>query len=185
MDAAIAFPAELGIQNRFLLVSQGCIKLVNVGVGQASGTSNPLLGCIVSFKYNDTRAVVSYTGGGDLGPADPITVPLTRLKWGTVVRLTVSAQPRGGDPVTLTAAVDEIGDYLCRSTLPAPAGSIRFFDGSLFIGAANLTAGICDDPSTASLSVVRPVGTSNFRAEFSESVSHLGGVSDVVAATIR
>jgi hypothetical protein len=155
-------------------------------LGTASAISNPISGCIVVFQYADTQATVSFGGGGDLAPAS-VTIPITRQKWPTVTTLTVTPQDRAGAPVTLTASVDEFYEFMCRSRVPAPSGAIRFFDGTLFLGQTVLTppSGSCQNPSVATLTVARPVGTSAFRAEFTETEAHLGSVSTTVSVTIR
>jgi hypothetical protein len=202
VSVSISFPAELGLVNRrvtFQLPSSSsgqitdgssntiavgeasnCVDFTDVGIGRATGNSPGA--CFVQFPNGATSATIQYGGGGDLAPTS-IVLPLQQARWPTVT--TLSAAQTAPGLVALTVTVDE-SSSVCRRTLPPPQGSIRFFEGTLLLGEVPLQPGTsCDSPSFVSLTIGRPVGTRQFRAEFSATATHQASVSATVPLVVQ
>jgi hypothetical protein len=95
--------------------------------GQAAYTTSALSGGIHEIK-------ATYAGDATLAPSTG-SVRQVVIKYATTTTLVSSQDPSGhAQPVTFTATVTSAG--------PTPTGSVKFFDGTIKIGAATLSGGV-------------------------------------------
>jgi hypothetical protein len=186
IPVSIKFPSELGILTRSVRVDlirntvtldQLNFPLINVGVGEAS--SNLLF----PVPFDTRNIIVTYPGGGDLATSS-VTIPVQRRLIPTQSFMRLMASPTL-QPLTLQATINGCPPAADCSTLPAPSGTVRFFDGDLLLGETPARSASAGQSSASLGNVVRPPGTRQFRVQYAGDSVYAGSTSNSLPVTVQ
>ncbi len=186
IPVSIKFPSELGILTRSVrvdlirntvILAQLNFPLINVGAGEAN--SNLLF----PVPFDTRNVIVTYPGGGDLA-ASSVTLPVQRRLIPTQSTMRLIASPTL-QPVTLQVTINGCPPAADCATLPAPSGTVRFFDGDLLLGETPARSAGAGLASALLGNIVRPPGTRQFRVQYTGDSVYAGSTSNSLPVIVQ